>query len=956
MRLKKVLAAAIILSLPAAFNPTQSLAGTTGKIVGKVTEAKTQAPLPGASVLLAGTTLGAATDLAGDYFIINVPPGNYSLTASMIGYKSLTKTGVTVSVDRTTRVDFRIEETVIEMGETVTVLAERPLVERDETSTRHFVQAQEIAARPASQLTQILTTLPGIDNVGGELTVRRGTLDQVAFIIDGMRARNPLDFQPYTGINLSAIRELEVITGGFNAEYGEAQSGVFNIITKEGSPRLEGYSELRWTPPGKHHWGTALYDYSTTRYWENTHARHLQWWIDHPDQWVDPNGVAGNDPRANWTPEQAYEDYMRTHQPLTDYTERSGLQGELSLGGPLPVRNLFFFVSGRYRTAPPITGNSYRKMGSWIDATAKVTFQLRPNMKLMFSSFAGSANTNWGMEAMGPGWVSLENKYAYVDYPGYPKYRINGQTLKLTHTLSKNSFYEAYLSRSFTYRSQSTFPNDEAGWETGAPQTDRLRAVDENGNAIPGGNSNLIGLHTTGYYYRGRDRDADLTFSGDYISQLNKNWQIKSGGDFTYYSLNRFQEARTYSVIERAVYHPYEGNLYFQNKLEFEGLIMNLGLRYDFYNPNDVVYLDPFDPFDLVAAARENREPNPKTEPTKISGQLSPRLGISHPISEKAVLHFSYGHFFQRATFGNYGEGYGGEGGEVTGILNTYLTYPAFGDSLPYNLGNRKLKPQKAVAYEVGIERNFGGLVTDVTAFYKDYRNSVRTVQVFMADGTSYLTTGNSDYADAKGLELQVRKPLAGYWGGYLNYTWTTGIFGRSGDPDVIAAPGSDIQTGIDPTKGIGDAILYDPPRLKFGFTLATPEKFSPLRGLLSKIELALDYQVYYPHKQIASHNFVEGGKAFIRPADKNADLRLRKELDIKPLLPTVFVEIRNVFNDKWVDLQTVSDAQPEDKARFINSGFEVFPEKSPNGGPFPDVLQYRNLPRMVIFGAAIRF
>src|SRR5574341_1512371 len=219
MRLKKFtprfFLATSVLSLLAAVHISRSLAGTTGKIVGKVTETRTQAPLPGANVIIAGTAMGAATDLEGDYYILNVPPGNYSLTVSMMGYTTVTKTGVNVSVDHSTQIDFQLEETIIETGEAVTITAERPLVERDETSTRHYVEAREIAARPTSQLTQILTTLPGIDQIGGELTVRRGTLDQVAFIIDGMRARNPLDFQPYTSVNLSAIQELEIITGGF---------------------------------------------------------------------------------------------------------------------------------------------------------------------------------------------------------------------------------------------------------------------------------------------------------------------------------------------------------------------------------------------------------------------------------------------------------------------------------------------------------------------------------------------------------------------------------------------------------------------------------------------------------------------------------------------------------------------------------------------------------------------
>jgi hypothetical protein len=104
-----------------------------------------------------------------------------------------------------------------------------------------------------------------------------------------MRASNPLNYDPYTNINLSSIQELEIITGGFNAEYGQAQSGVFNIVTKEGTQNFSSYSEFRFTPPRVPHWGTPLYDYSTDRYWENTHARHLQWWIDNPDQWINPD-------------------------------------------------------------------------------------------------------------------------------------------------------------------------------------------------------------------------------------------------------------------------------------------------------------------------------------------------------------------------------------------------------------------------------------------------------------------------------------------------------------------------------------------------------------------------------------------------------------------------------------------------------------------------------------------
>jgi hypothetical protein len=951
-RMKSLLPAAIALIC------ASNIYAQGGKISGKVTDAGTGEDLIGVNVVLEGTTMGAATDISGEYYILNVPPGNYTLAASLVGYKKTVIQNVEVSSNHTTQIDLKLAETVMSIDQDIVIMAQRDLVEKDQTSTRHFVDAEEISTRPATQLTEILTTLPGIDqSATGELTVRRGSLDQVAFMIDGVRARNPLDFQPYTNITLSSIQELEIITGGFNAEYGEAQSGVFNIVTKEGSQKYSGYAEARWTPAGLYHWGTALYDYSTDKYWENTHARHLQWWIDNPDQWVDMNGLKGNDPNATMTPEQAYEYYMRTHQPLTDYTDRSSYQGELSIGGPTPLKDLFFFISGKYRTAPPITGNSYRDMGEWMDGNMKLTYRINQDIKIMATGLYSKENSNYGMD-----YFELEgglaNKYAYYDFAGYPENNMNGQTLKMTHVLSPETFYELQFSRMFRYRSQSTFPNDTSGWDMGAPVYDNLRAVDEFGSPIDGGYQNIFGYNTTGYYYRGEDKNTDWTLSGDLTSQLTSKWQFKGGFDLTYYVLDRFQEAKAYTVIEDQVYNPYEGNVYAQSKLEFEGLIVNVGLRYDFYNPNDYIYVNPFDPFDEIQADIEGREPNPNKKSTSITGQLSPRLGISHPISENTVLHFSYGHFFQRAAYGDYGEGSGGDADNqsVTGILNSYYVTDAAGRIIPYNLGNRELKPRKTVAYELGIEHNISGIVIDVTGFYKDITNNVRTVRVFMDNGASYLTTGNSDYADAKGVEVSLRRPLTGYWGGYLNYSWSTGIAGRSGDPDVIASPESGVQTSIEGSTG--DDIQYDPPRLKFGITLATPVQMDFFYGVFSNMQFAVDYQIYYPHEQLVYDNFSEGGRAFIRPADKNADLRIRKDFAVGGLSLGLFLEVRNVFNDKWVNLQSVSSAtaSQEDIVDFVNSRFTSFPEKEQDNSPFMDMTRYRNLPRRIALGLAVTF
>jgi outer membrane receptor protein involved in Fe transport len=275
---------------------------------------------------------------------------------------------------------------------------------------------------------------------------------------------------------------------------------------------------------------------------------------------------------------------------------------------------------------------------------------------------------------------------------------------------------------------------------------------------------------------------------------------------------------------------------------------------------------------------------------------------------------------------------------------------------IPYGLGNRDLKPRKTVAYELGIEHSIGHLVGDITFFYKDITQTVRTIRV-QGLGGNYRTSGNGDYADSKGIEVSIRKPLSNYWGGYLNYTYTTGIEGRSGDASVKRDPRLP-PSGVNPDAFLsGDYIVYDRPRLKFGITIATPSDFDFLNGVFSDIQFAIDYQVYYPNRNIADDVFSQAGRLYERSSDKNADIRIRKEIDFGFIHPAFFVEIKNAFNDKWVNLNIVrSEVAQEDVVRFINSGLEDFPATLNDGSPFPDQLIYRNLPRQIIFGVSFSY
>ena len=935
-------ALALVLGLLVLAAPAQ--AQTRGKIAGTVTDAATGATLPGVNVVVDGTSLGTATDASGDYFIANLPVGNYTLKATFIGFRDVTVTDVAVRAGGTTTINIAMQEVTLELGGEVVVSAERPLVERDNTTSSVRLEAQEMATRPTTEFTDVLTSLPGVDVVNGQVRVRGGTLDEVAFVVDGARARNPLNHNPYTRINLSSIQEVEVITGSFNAEYGEAQSGVVNVVTKEGGDKYEFYLDTRYEPPGKRHFGTAFYDRSSADYWENAHARHLEWWIENPDQWVDPNGIPGVDPRSVWTPEQAYQNYLATHRPLTDYTGTPTYQVELGAGGRVPfVKNLYAFGTLKNRSEAPVFGNAFRREGRFTDATFKLTYRLPRGMKATGSAFYGREETGWGFGGTDYFWAlnyGTDGRYAYNDFEGYPYAQTNGQTLQFAHALNTSTLYEIKLARVQALRRVSPFPGDSLGFAASDATRDNLRAVDREGNPIPGGYANRVGFHTTGYFFRYDDDNTEYNAEAYVSSQLNKFWQVKAGLDASYYVLDHYNESKFPTRTDSRTYRPYQGAFYGQNKFEFGGLVVNAGLRFDFYNPNDTLYASLFDPF-----GSGSEKPR-----TKLYAQLSPRLGVSHPIDANTVLHFSYGHFFQRPSFNDYGEG----NDEVLGSLNTFIIQDT---GQPWVLANRDLRPRKTIAYEVGIERNFWDFfVIDLTGYYKDIRNTIRTITIETPQGV-YKTNGNGDYADVRGAELSLRKVPSDYaWGsvaGYFNTSLQQGIYGRSGAPVVITPGGVRYAPS-------GDFIDHRNPYLKAGLFYQTPPGKGLAGAVLGAWGLSVDHLAVLPNRELRGDFFLFDGKKYLRRADQTTDLRARKTFSAgvggRAVRLSPYLEVHNVFNNRWVFLGAFERASQADQRAFVESGFKTLPRVDAAGIPIADVAKYRNLPRQVLFGLTLDF
>lgn len=225
---------------------SNAFSGTTGKIAGKITDAASGEPLVGVNVVIQGTKMGAATDAEGDYFIVNIPPGAYTLVASMVGYQTVNKTDIRVSVDRTVTTDFALTAQVVEAAGVV-VVAEREVIAMDRSASAISLVAKDIAELPrAVSMQQVVNLQVGVDfdpttrgySSPAEITVRGGGRGQTELMVDGLTMVDNHSNRPIMMVNLSSIQEINIVKGGFNAEYGNVRSGLVNIVTKDGTPDL----------------------------------------------------------------------------------------------------------------------------------------------------------------------------------------------------------------------------------------------------------------------------------------------------------------------------------------------------------------------------------------------------------------------------------------------------------------------------------------------------------------------------------------------------------------------------------------------------------------------------------------------------------------------------------------------------------------------------------------------
>ncbi len=933
-------------------------AGITGKIAGTITDSETGEPLPGANVVVVGTSLGAATDTEGNYFILNLRPDVYSIEASMMGYSRIVKTDVRVSTDHTTVIDFALNAAAVE-GTEVVVVAEREIVKKDVSSSQIVADVEQVDAVPmVRDIEQYINMQAGIEND----LIRGGGLDQTQFMVDGLVVVDNRTNRPLMSVNLSTMQEISIIKGGFNAEYGNVRSGLINVVTKDPDPgRYHGSIDFRISPSHLKHSGASIF---------NPDNFYLRPYLDPGVMWVGTqNGtwdakkqsqnlefmgwnayseklLSDDDPTNDRTPEECRDLFLWNHtiegsaalgQKEREYGTRPDWNGDFSFTGGVPIigkklGNLAFMVSHKENWeefALPTSRDYFQDRNS----SLKLTSRLSPSMKLSVEGIYGETKTVANRREGGTDNDYVTNGMDILNSPalfgsgtsGYfiewwpsalVHFDIYTSMIGLTfdHVLSPKTFYNVRVSN-------VTVRNNASGWtEADMRDTTTVRyfgntPVDERpygfwigtGQPIAQQDGTFYNAIGGGHRDYGKVNSTNVKF--DLTSQVNTYNQVKVGVDFTYDDLhthferNRFESSwEDYKIIWD--HNPYRLGAYIQDKLEFEGMIANIGVRLDYNEPNTDWYLtDPYSDY-FTNRLRDQLTTNAPKERAKGHLKISPRLGVSHPISENVKLFFSYGHFYS-----------------MPSSTRMYELYWGRASDPIRRIGNPSADLPRTVAYELGVEYNIADMfLLHLNGFYKDVTNQLNDITYTNYSGSvNYTTQGNNNYEDIRGFEVRLERSFGTWITGWLNYHYqvrTNGFLGRNAyyeDPRLQL-----VQGLVDPNI---DRIQIRP-YARANVQLRSPSDWGPAVGAAKPFgDIVVSPVLFWHAGAYETWNplILDGVQNNIqwRPT-WTVDMRFSKRFNLAGTNFELFADVNNLFNQQYIHSKGFFDSQ--DRRDYLES------------------------------------
>jgi len=631
--------------------PIFVLAQSSGKIMGVVTDKETGEPLPGVNIVLQGTNLGGTSDVDGYYVILNVPVGGYSMEASYIGYTSMIIENMRVSAGVTTEQNITLQPTTLELGEAVVVTADRPLVEKHVTQSVSKVTSEDLETIPVRGLQNLLSLQASVVVQDGNVHIRGGRTEEVGYYLDGASTVNPMNRQNNVHVIQEAVEEIQVLTGGYTAEYGDANAGIVRSELKTGGSNyhfsLDAQTD-KFVSEGDKFLGAYSYQ-------------------DHVIA-ATASGPITNDIRFFIAYEN--EDIGDTRKRFSkgfNFTEET-LSGPLVDENPSNPRNNTESANFNPDTLSALKYPDGFTPDNWHNRHT-INSTLLYDMDMF--KFRLSAVYTYDKQ------FSTTNPIANILNDRQRPWVGNNLLItgKFTHVLNPTTYYELklnyYLDRWET--EDDWFGTDWRSWRDSSKVADHTNGEVTYRNAWDPDYDYMI----NGFYFRREGTPVSSTYSLDYqsyyggaldfVTQATKNHELKAGVDARLYTIRNYDIASSImkqvdaygseDQIPAGILAEYLGNnfgydewgnkiesgfdgpklpvflaAYVQDKIEYKDLIINAGLRFDYFDSKDRKLKNPANP--VIDQENSIVEPSEWVEKDPFL-YLSPRLGISFPVSEK---------------------------------------------------------------------------------------------------------------------------------------------------------------------------------------------------------------------------------------------------------------------------------------------------------------------------------
>ncbi len=835
-------------------------AGEYGRIQGRIVDAKTNEPLEGINVAIKGTDLGATTGRDGTYLILYVPPGRYTLRITAVNYEEVVVSNLIVNADQTTKQDFKLKETVIALPATV-VKAERPMVNPTSVATTRIQTDDEIDRKPIMSIPQLIGFTAGVTKDVTGTHLRGGRPDEITYYINGMPTKVIVPWgsgavEPVL-MTKSAVQEVTIMSGGFEAEYGDAISGVINVISKEGKDKIE--TMVKYTTDEMFQTDKLNYGYNFFETYLGGSVplvRRLKYFLSGELYKVDDYG-----------PDNGFG-YFKAPRPRCDYRGEAHItysipnRGKLSINGFHSREQYNSYATSWHFNLPNYVSRNYKS------SVVHSILNYRLTNNILSSFKASYVDTRR--------WVGTRDTHQenHPDDPRFPK--------------NPRRWWEDYR-----YKAQFIVDDGEV---TQAEITDTLmnhfRPEENTSVDNPYG---VRGLFWTGDFSQFRYYFSS-TYSGkvDIVQSIGKVHELKFGAGLTNIVfgdyLNGYPQA-AYTYYDMYKNSPLQLAAYIQDRIDWKGMILRLGLRLDYFNSKSRGIVNPYDTTSWVEAEPDYR--------------FSPRFGFSFPVTHRTKFRFNYGHFHQIPPILYY---------YSFSSPSTVLRVVRSGAIL----GNPELESKKTIHYELGFENQINDITSfDVALYFKDIYD-LETVREVIAVPTNYLQYRNADYGNVKGFEVSLNRRLANYWYGRLTYTlqYAKGT-GSEALESVLeyynAQP--DPVTGEQPPIPAIDFWLDFDERHVFivDCGLQFPNDFNilPLRDfVISTVTSYHSGQPYTPTnirgEKIGAINSAR------KPGYINTDLQVSKDINIGPLTSGIYCSIYNLFNTTQIRSVYSSSGLPD--------------------------------------------